>query len=129
VVALAQTAASLSADDYDERITKPISEAAGVPAITSARAIGLAVRSLGAQRVALVAPFPVPVLERLEHHYTTKYGLDVDVTDVVASESFSGTDSVAYPALGQELARDAIAVAIFRRCRSYPTGSARLASP
>ncbi len=31
-----------------------MSEAAGVPAITSARAIGLAVRSLGARRVALV---------------------------------------------------------------------------
>ena len=38
VVALAQTAASLSADDYDDRITKRMREAAGVPAITSARA-------------------------------------------------------------------------------------------
>jgi hypothetical protein len=72
VVALAQTAASLSADDYDERITKRMSEAGGVPAIISARAISLAVRSLGA----LVAPFPIPVLERLEHHYIGKYGLE-----------------------------------------------------
>jgi maleate isomerase len=104
VVALAQTAASLSADDYDERITKRMSEAAGVPAITSARAIGLAVRSLGARRIALVAPFPIPVLERLERHYTGKYGLEV-----VVSESFSGTDSVIYPTLGQGLALDAIA--------------------
>src|SRR5204862_5992181 len=38
VVALAQTAASLSSDDFDDRITKRMSEAAGVPAITSARA-------------------------------------------------------------------------------------------
>ena len=59
VVALAQTAASLSADDYDDRITRRMSEAAGVPAITSARAIGLAVRALGARRIALVAPFPI----------------------------------------------------------------------
>jgi maleate isomerase len=56
VVALAQTAASLSADDYDERITKRMSEAGGVPAIISARAISLAVRSLGA----LVAPLSDP---------------------------------------------------------------------
>jgi maleate isomerase len=104
VVALAQTAASLSAEDYDERITQRMSEAAGVPAITSARAIGLAVRALGARRIALVAPFPIPVLERLERHYTTKYELEV-----VAGESFSGTDSVVYPTLGRGLARDAIA--------------------
>jgi maleate cis-trans isomerase len=103
VVALAQTGASLSADDYDERVTKRMSEAAGVPAITSARAIGLAVRSLGVRRVALVAPYPIPVLDRLERHYSRKYG-----QEIVASESFSGSDSVLYPALGQELARDAI---------------------
>jgi arylmalonate decarboxylase len=104
VVALAQTAASLSSDDFDDRITKRMSEAAGVPAITAARAIGLAVLALGARRVALATPFPIPVLERLERHYTDKYGLEV-----VARESFSGSDSVAYPALGQEMARDAIA--------------------
>jgi arylmalonate decarboxylase len=104
VVALAQSAASLSSDDFDDRITKRMSEAAGVPAITAARAIGLAVRALGARRVALATPFPIPVLERLERHYVGKYGLEV-----VARESFSGSDSVSYPALGQELARDAIA--------------------
>jgi maleate cis-trans isomerase len=103
VVALAQTAASLSSDDFDERITKRMSDAAGVPAITSARAIGLAARALGARRVALVTPFPIPVLERLERYYTGKYGLEV-----VARESFSGSDSVLYPELGQDLARDAI---------------------
>jgi len=103
VVALAQTAASLAADDFDDRIIKRMSEAAGVPAITSARAIGLAVQALGARRTALVTPFPIPVLERLANHYSGIYGLEV-----VASESFSGSDSVAYPALGQELARDAI---------------------
>jgi maleate cis-trans isomerase len=103
VVALAQTGASLSADDYDDRIIKRMSESAGVPAITSARAIGLAVRALDVGRVALVAPYPIPVIERLARHYTIKYGLTV-----VASESFSGSDSLAYPALGQELARDAI---------------------
>jgi len=103
-VALAQTAASLSSDDFDEQITKRMSKAAGVPAITSARAIGLAVRALGARRIALVAPYPVPVIKLLERHYTGKYGLEV-----VACESFAGTDSVMYPSIGQEQARDAIA--------------------
>jgi maleate isomerase len=103
VVALAQTAASLSAEDYDDRITKRMGEAAGVPAITSARAIGLAVRALGARRIALVAPFPIPTIDRLAHHYVANHGLEI-----VASESFSGTDSVVYPTLAQGLARDAI---------------------
>jgi maleate cis-trans isomerase len=80
-----------------------MSEAAGVPAITSARAIGLAVRALGAHRIALVSPFPIPVLERAKRHYTNKYGLEV-----VALESFSGTDSIMYPTLGPDQARDAI---------------------
>ena len=103
VVALAQTAASLSSDGFDDQIIKRMSEAAGVPAITSARAIGWAVRALGARRIALVAPFPVATLKLLERHYTAKYGLEV-----VASESFSGTNSVMYPTLGQKLARDAV---------------------
>jgi len=94
VVALAQTGVSLSADDYDERITRRMSEAAGVPAITSARAIGLAVQALGARRIALVSPYPIPVLERAKRHYTDKYGLEV-----VSLESFSGADSIMYPTL------------------------------
>jgi len=105
VVALAQTGATLSDDDYDEQITRRMSEASGVPAVTSARAIGLAVRALGAQRIALVSPFPIPVLERAKRHYTDKYGLEV-----VALESFSGTDSIMYPTLGPDRARDAIAL-------------------
>jgi maleate isomerase len=100
----AQTGATLSADDYDEQIIKRMSEAAGVPAVTSARAIGLAVRALGARRIALVSPFPIPVLERAKRHYTDKYGLEV-----VALESFSGADSIMYPTLGPDEARDAIA--------------------
>ena len=51
VISLAQTSASLFADDYDAHVTtQRMSEAAGVPAITSAQAIGQAVRALGARR-------------------------------------------------------------------------------
>ncbi|HEY8873171.1 MAG TPA: hypothetical protein VIM52_09095 [Stellaceae bacterium] len=104
VVALAQTGVSLTADDYDEQITKRMSDAAGVPAVTSARALGLAVRALGARRIALVSPYPIPVLELATRHYTDKYGLEV-----VAFESFSGAESIIYPTLGPDEARDAIA--------------------
>jgi acyl-CoA synthetase (AMP-forming)/AMP-acid ligase II len=75
-----------------------MSDAAGVPAIPSARATGFAVRVLGARRVALVTPCPASVLERLGCYYTGKYGLEV-----VARNSFSGSE------LGQDPARDAIA--------------------
>src|SRR5687767_1490588 len=39
VVILAQTSASLFADDYDETTTRRMSAAAGVPAITSAQSV------------------------------------------------------------------------------------------
>src|SRR5437773_10889439 len=39
MVILAQTSASLSADDYDDVVTKRMSAGAGVPAITSAQAV------------------------------------------------------------------------------------------
>ena len=64
----------------------------------------MAVRALGARRIALVSPFPIPVLERAKRHYSDKYGLEV-----VALESFSGTDSILYPTLGSDQACDAIA--------------------
>ena len=50
-----------------------MSEAAGVPATTSAKAIGLSVQA--ARRIDLVTPFPVPVLKRFESYCTCKYGL------------------------------------------------------
>src|SRR6185437_2118567 len=47
LVILAQTLASLFADDYDETTIQRMSAGAGVPAITSAQAVGRAVRALG----------------------------------------------------------------------------------
>jgi maleate isomerase len=104
VVSLAQTSASLFADDYDAEVTQRMSKAAGVPAITSAQAIGQAVRALGARRIALVSPYSPPVLERARHYYGSKYGLDV-----LALEGFAATDSYMIGKLGPENARDAFA--------------------
>lgn len=104
VISLAQTSASLFADDYDADVTARMSAAAGVPAITSAQAIGQAVQALGARRIALVSPYSQPVIERARHYYESKFGLQV-----VALEGFAATDSYMIGKLGPENARDAFA--------------------
>ena len=104
VISLAQTSASLFADDYDATVTQRMSAGAGVPAITSAQAIGQAVQALGARRIALVSPYSPPVIERAKRYYESKYGLEV-----VALEGFAATDSYMIGKLGPENARDAFA--------------------
>jgi maleate cis-trans isomerase len=104
-VFLLQTSASLFADGYDADVTKRISAAAaGVPAFTSAMAIGEAMRALGTKRVALVSPYSEPVNANARRYYQEKYGLSV-----VALEGFAATESYAIGGLGPEMARDAFA--------------------
>ena len=50
VIALMQTSASLFDDDYDDKTTNRMTEASGVPSLTSAQAIGEALRALGTHR-------------------------------------------------------------------------------
>jgi maleate cis-trans isomerase len=102
VIALAQTSASLFADDYDEVTTRSIREASGAPALTSAVAIGEAVQALAARRIALVSPYSDAVIQRAKHYYETKFGLQV-----VAMEGFGATDSYAIGQLDAETARAA----------------------
>jgi maleate cis-trans isomerase len=104
LVILAQTSASLFADDYDEVVTRRMSEGAAVPAITSAQAIGRAVRALRAQRIAIVSPYSDTVNERAARYLETKHGLQT-----VALEGFGATDSYAIGQLGSENARAAFA--------------------
>ncbi len=104
LVILAQTSASLFADDYDEAVTRRMSAGAGVPAITSAQAIGRAVRALGARRIAIVSPYSEAVNQRAARLFASKHGLET-----VALEGFGATDSYAIGNLGPENARDAFA--------------------
>src|SRR5262249_55890853 len=90
VIALAQTSASLFADDYDGVTVKRMSEASGVPCVTSAQAIGRALRALGTLRIALATPYWPEVIERAKRYYETNYGISV-----AASESLGATDSYA----------------------------------
>ena len=90
VIALAQTSASLFADDYDEVTVKRMSEASGVPSLTSAQAIGRALHALGTPRIAMATPYSQDTIARAKRYYETKYGIGV-----VASESLGATDSYA----------------------------------
>jgi maleate isomerase len=90
VIALVQTSASLFADDYDAVTVKRMTEASGVPALTSAQAIGRALHALGTLRIAMATPYSPEVIERAKRYYETKYGLTV-----VVSESLGGADAYA----------------------------------
>lgn len=90
VIALAQTSASLFADDYDEVTVKRMTEASGVPSLTSAQAMGRALRALGTLRVAMATPYSEDAIARAKHYFQSKYGVTV-----LASESLGATDSYA----------------------------------
>jgi maleate cis-trans isomerase len=104
LVILAQTSASLFADDYDDVVTRRMNAGAGVPAVTSAQAVGRAVRALGARRIAVISPYSDEVNQRAGRYFAAKHGLEA-----VALEGFGATDSYAIGQLGPENARDAFA--------------------
>ena len=90
VIALMQTSASLFADDYDQGAVKRMTEASGVPSLTSAQAIGRALRALGTSRVAMATPYSQDVIAQASRYYDRNYGIAV-----VASESLGATNSYA----------------------------------
>jgi maleate cis-trans isomerase len=81
-----------------------MTEGAGVPALTSAEAIGQAVCALGASRIALVSPYSQEVMGRAQRYYERRYGVEV-----VAMEGFGATDSYAIGALSANHATEAFA--------------------
>jgi maleate isomerase len=105
VIALAQTSASLFADDYDAVTVKRMTEASGVPSLTSAQAIGRALRALRTLRVAMATPYSDDVIARARRYYETKYGIAV-----AAWESLGATDSYAIGKMDAAMAQ-----AAFRR--------------
>jgi maleate isomerase len=104
MVILAQTSASLFSEDYDDVVTRRMSAGAGVPAITSAQAVGRAVRALGARRIAIVSPYSEAVNARAARYFEATHGLDT-----IALEGFGATDAYAIGQLGPQHARDAFA--------------------
>lgn len=91
VIALAQTSASLFADDYCETTVKRMTESSGgIPSLTSAQAVGRSLKALGVQRIAFATPYSEEVIARARRYYETRYGMTV-----VAAESLGATDSYA----------------------------------
>lgn len=101
---LTQTSASLFADDYDAGVKRRMTAGAGAPSVTSAEAIGQAVRALGARRIAIVTPYSKEVLERARRYYEGQHGLEV-----AALDGFGATDAYAIGALGADHATEAFA--------------------
>src|SRR5580698_3221864 len=99
VVALAQTSASLFDDNYDAKVKALMSGNAGVPAVTSAEAIGEAVLALGMKRIGIVTPYSTQVIESAKRYYERKYGLQV-----VGMEGFGATDAYAIGKLDAAMA-------------------------
>jgi maleate isomerase len=90
VIVLVQTSASLFADDYDAVTVKRMTEASGVPSLTSAQAVGRALKALKVSRIAMATPYSDEVIGRARRYYETKYGLST-----VAWESLGATNAYA----------------------------------
>jgi maleate cis-trans isomerase len=67
-----------------------MTEASGVPSLTSAQAVGRALRALGTLRIAMATPYSEEVIARAKRYYETKFGITV-----AASESLGATNSYA----------------------------------
>jgi maleate cis-trans isomerase len=102
VLALAQTSASLFDDGYDAKARGLMTAGAGVPALTSAEAIGQALQALGITRIGLVSPYSEQVIARAKRYYEEGYGVSV-----VAMEGFGATDAYAIGGLSAEHATEA----------------------
>lgn len=91
VIALAQTSASMFADDYDMVTVKRMTEnSGGIPSLTSAEACGRAFQAMGLKRIAMATPYAPEVIERTKRYYQRNCGLDIAI-----AESLGATDSYA----------------------------------
>jgi maleate isomerase len=61
-----------------------------VPSLTSAQAIGRALRALGKLRIAMATPYSQDTIARARRYYETKYGITV-----AAAESLGATNAYA----------------------------------
>jgi maleate isomerase len=105
VIMLAQTSASLFADDYDEVTVRRMTEASGVPSLTSAQAMGRAMKALKVSKIAMATPYSEEVIGRARRYFQTKYGIDT-----VTWESLGATDAYAIGKMDASMAE-----AAFRR--------------
>jgi maleate isomerase len=104
LVILAQTAASLFADGYDDAVIRRMHATSGAPADTAGRIVGRAARALGARRIGLASPWSAAVTALAPRYFTATHGLEV-----VAAESFgAAADNQAIRAVPHDAATAAL---------------------
>ncbi|MCH9675834.1 MAG: hypothetical protein K0U93_30640 [Gammaproteobacteria bacterium] len=104
VIALTQTSASMFDDGYDTFVAQTIAAHSGISPVISAQAIGQALRTLKASRIALISPYSQEVMARTKRYYETRYDIEV-----LATDAFGATDSYAIGALTPAHATEAFA--------------------
>ena len=104
VIILLQTSASFyGAKNYDELVAKRIAAESGVPALTTAHAMGRALHALKARRVAIVSPYSDDLNARAQRYFERVHGLSV-----AAVEGFNLTDPQVIAHLGQDAVTQAV---------------------
>lgn len=104
-VVVLQTAASFyGAPDYEQTLLQRIQRSAGAPAITTAYALGRAVKALNATKVTLLSPYNHDLLMRGKAYFERNHGFDI-----VGADSFNMTDPDAINKLTPEPATKALA--------------------
>ena len=104
-IVVLQTAASFyGALDYEQVLVQRIERISGVPAYTTAYALGRAVKALNAKKVTLLSPYNHDLLLRGKGYFERNHGLDI-----VGADSFNMTDPDAINKLTPDPARKALA--------------------
>ncbi|MEA3195760.1 MAG: maleate isomerase [Betaproteobacteria bacterium] len=76
-VVLAQTNASFFAPGYDAAVTRRIEQHANAPAATCGQLTALAVKALGARRIAFISPYSDELNELGRRYYESEHALQV----------------------------------------------------
>lgn len=106
VVILLQTSASFyGPESYDEQVAQRMTEHSGAPGVTTAHAMGRALRAMDAPRVAIVSPYSDDLNARAKHYFERVHGLSV-----VAVEGLNMTD----PQIIGKLEADIVTAAVER---------------
>lgn len=98
LIMLIQTSASLFDEDYDAVTIRRITDASGLPAFTSAQAVGQALQAFGAKRIAFATPYSPEVIGLATRYYERNYGMTV-----IAGESLGAADAYAIGKMDAEM--------------------------
>jgi maleate cis-trans isomerase len=87
IIIFTHTVASMGdGPDFDRRLTEVMEAQSGCRALTTATAIVEALHALGAQRVAIADPFPMPELGRIVRDFLEHPGVGFTVVNAVSAQ-------------------------------------------